>query len=437
MNLILAILDLIQKIEKFYWEYIGVSLVIIIGLYLTKRSNFFQVKAIFKIKEYVTKILNEAKENKRGIHPIQLIFASTGGMIGIGNVVGVSSAVLIGGPGAIFWLWIGAFLGMIIKYCEIFLALKTRIQNSQNSYDGGIMFYVNLAFKNKFITAITAAALLIYTVEIYQFTVIVDTIQSNFENLDRNLIVLILLCLVLYSTIGGIKRLANICSIMMPIFILGYMIIGIWIIVQNIDSLFAIIKLIFSSAFNGQSAIGGFVGSTFIYTAYNGISRAVYAGDIGIGYDSIVQSETSTKNPQNQAIIAIYCLGLNVLICTISMFLVLTTNSWQKSFTYHSDAIPMIFADSLMFGKYFMGIVLFLAGFTTVISFLTIGFKVAKFISHKWGKAFYFVYAFLSLYIFSFTPQEKLALLMSLCAGILVTINLCAIIKLRKEIKFD
>ncbi len=436
MDFLLTLLNLIQQLEQYYWQFVAFSLVISVGIYLTIKSRFLQIRAMLKMGEYFRRIISNSKSNKRGINPIQLIFASTGGMIGVGNVVGVSSAVLIGGPGALVWLWIGVFLGMMVKYSEICLALKTRVANSDNSYDGGLMFYVQKAFKSKLLTGISAFATIIYTVEIYQFTVVVDTIQSNFEFLNRDIIIFGLLGVIMYSTMGGVRRLAQICSVMMPTFIITYLIIGIWIIVNNVGNLSDLLSLIFKGAFSGQSAIGGFAGSTFILTAYNGISRAVYAGDIGIGYDSIVQSESRSIDPKEQGVISIYCLLLNCLICSVSMLLVIITNSWSMPFKYHSDVIPMIFSQYLPYGQYFIAGVLFLAGFTTVISFLTVGFKTSEFISKARGRKIYMLYAFAALYIFSYAPQEKLALLMSLCAGILLTVNLLSIIKLRKDIDF-
>lgn len=436
MTFIDAIFDILGYIEQFYWTYIGIIIIIICGIYFSFKSKFLQFKVLPSVIQFFKQIYLDGLNSNIGIHPIKLIFASTGGMIGVGNIVGVGSAVLIGGPGAFLWLWIGVICGALIKYCEIYLSITTRVKNNSNSYDGGLMFYINEAFNMKFLSKIAAFLLCIYSIEIYQFTVVVDSISILFPDFNKNILIIFLLLLVLYSSSGGIQRISAICSVIMPIFLLLYIFIGSIIIYINTESFFILIKQIFTSAFSAQSAVGGFVGSTILLTAYTGIARSVYAGDIGIGYDSIVHSESSSVDAKKQGILAIYCLFLNAIICSISMLMIISTNSWHMSFNYTSEVIPNIFNEYLPYGQYFMTFILFFAGFTTVISFLTIGSKAFSYLFNVKNNLIYLIFASMMLIAFAYISQEKAILVMSLCGGGLLLINISAILKLKNKIQF-
>ena len=159
--------------------------------------------------------------------------------------------------------------------------------------------------------------LAIYGVEVSQFLIITDTI-TDILDVNRYLTIAVLLVLVLYAGLGGVKRLANITTILMPGFMALYIIMCVWIVANNFGSFLDIIPIIFKSAFVGYAPLGGFVGSTMLIAAQYGMQRAVYSGDIGIGYDSIVQSETFVKNPHEQAYMAIFALLSETIICTLS-----------------------------------------------------------------------------------------------------------------------
>ena len=118
----------ISLFEAFFWEYIGFSIICFTGIYLTIYTKGMQFKALRNVKKHWKEVLEDSHKDNQGIHPVKLMFASTGGMIGVGNIVGIGSAVLIGGLGAIFWIWVGSFCGMLIKYSEIYLGMKYRIK---------------------------------------------------------------------------------------------------------------------------------------------------------------------------------------------------------------------------------------------------------------------------------------------------------------------
>ncbi len=429
-------------IDSLYWSYIGIYIVILIGLYFTIKSRFYQFRTLINFSKNVKIAYNSSKDShSRGISPLRLYFASVGGRIGLGNVVAVTSAVLIGGPGSLIWLWITALLGMIIKYCEIYLGIKYRINGKHDGYNGGSIYYLERAYKTKTISIITALLLGIYGVEIYIFKVVSDNLikfTNNLYHIDNKIIIFSFLALIVYSSLGGVKRLANICSRLMPAFIILYIIGCLIILSINIKILPDIIYMIFKSAFLGHAPIGGFLGSTMLITAQQGTARAVYSADIGIGFDSIINSETKIIDPNKQANLVIYAATSDALICTMSIMVILVTGVWSE-LDKNQASISVIKAFNLYFPHtdIFMSILFFVAGYTTLISYLTAGTKCAQYINFKYGKLIYFSYAIFA-FIFSYYIEEYIVMtIMSLTGGILSLINIIGIFKLRNEIKFN
>ena len=429
-------------IDNFFWSYIGIYIVLISGVYFTIRSNFYQLKILANFKKNISQIfINKTDINQaRGISPLRLYFASVGGMIGLGNVVAVTSALLIGGPGALLWLWVAAIFGTLIKYCEIYLGVRYRVQNNNGSYHGGSIYYLQHAFKTKYVSILAAILLAIYGVEIYQFTVVSQSLTkiiSHIYPVEQYIVVILLLILVIYSSFGGIKRLANICSTVMPVFIIFYFIVCMIIVLANIKILPASLLLVLKSAFTGHAALGGFAGSTIIMAAQQGIARAVYSGDIGIGYDSIIQSETQLTNPALQAKMAIFASLTDVLICTMSILVSLLTGSWHQIGATASECVANALAGYFPYMDVFMASLFFVAGYTTIIAYLAVGAKCASFLNSKYGSKLYLLYATIAFIFFSSFHESILLLIMGLISGPLVVINIMGIIKLRKEIKFE
>ncbi len=429
--------NIIDSLNTFYWSYIGWIIICAAGLYFTIISKGFQFRAIFNFRKNIKDILLDgANKNRIGIHPIKLYFASVGGMVGLGNIVGISTALMIGGPGSIFWTIIASVFGMLIKYSEIYLGVKHRVRNNEGGFDGGPMYYLRDAFKNNYVSCFAAFLICLYGVETYQFLVLVDRIEHSFE-FNRMAVIIVLLVLVLYSSIGGVRRLASICTVIMPIFMIIYVFVALYIIGSNIYILPEFFITVINSAFVGQGPIGGFIGSSMILATYHGMSKTVYSGDIGIGYDSIVQSETNIINPQKQATLAIYALFTDTFICVLTNTMLGVTGAWYKlNHLNETSIVSATIANYFPYSDLFVTLLLFFAGFTTLIAYLTTGMKCAKYISPKYGKIIYLLYAVFAFIFFCNFSQEKVILMMGLLSGILVLINVSGMIKLRKEIKF-
>jgi len=259
-------------------------------------------------------------------------------------------------------------------------------------------------------------------------------------SLERHWVVLGLLGLVFYGGLGGVSRLAKICTVMMPPFLIGYIIMCLWVIVDHGSSFLYFLPQIFTSAFTGHAAAGGFAGSTFLMAAQYGTSRAVYSGDIGIGYDSIIQSETRVQYATSQARLAILSLLNNTLICTLSCVVVLVSGLWYGPDAHllrPSDYIPMIFQQYVPHIDAVILVIFFLVGFTTIMAYFVIGVKAARFLGHKIGEYLYYIYAFFAFIFFAYHDQTQVMLLMSVAAGLLMLCNLAGIWRLRDEIRFE
>lgn len=432
-----SLFGIIAFLDNLYWSYIGWILICVSGLYFTLKSRGFQFRAIFNCRQNIREALSEGanKENK-GIHPIKLYFASVGGMVGLGNIIGISTALLIGGPGSIFWTIVASVFGMLIKYSEIYLGVRHRVRNNHGGFDGGPMYYLRDAFKNNYISYFAAFLICIYGVEILQFPVLVNRLESSLE-INRTVIILVLLALVLYSSVGGIQRLATICTIIMPIFMVTYIFAALYIIISNAEVLPEFFTMVISSAFTGQAPIGGFVGSSMILAAYHGMSRTVYSGDIGVGYDSIVQSETNIVNPKKQATLAIYALFTDTLICLMTNTMLGVTGAWYKlNDLTETEIVSKTIADYFPYSDLFVTLLLFFAGFTTIIAYLAAGTKCARYLHPRYGKIIYLIYATFAFIFFCNYSQREVMVIMGLISGILVLMNVSGMIKLRKEIKF-
>ena len=428
-------LDIINDI---FWAYLGVPSLILMGTYLTIKSRFFQIRKFPAINRTFFKFLGGCqKVSNRGIPPLQAFFAAIGGCIGIGNIVGVCTAVQIGGPGAIFWIWASALVGMLVKYGEIFLGIKYRIKNDQNSYDGGPMIYLQHAFNNKFLPKLVAFALCIYGVEIYMFRIITHSISTTW-NIDPYITIFLLLASILIAGNGGIKLVGKISSILIPIFLLMFFGISMWVFILNLKLFPSIIASIFKGAFTGHAALGGFAGSTLMMTISNGVKMACYTGDIGIGYASVIHSESEEANPNKQASLGIFGIFLDTfVICTITLFLILITGTWSQGI--HEACIV-----SASLAPYFPQIELiwplfiFLLGYSSLIAFFAVGKKSAKFLSPKYGSKIFFTYAIFAFLFFSFIGEPRHAFaIMSITGMTLLTLNLLGIFLMRDKIEFN
>jgi AGCS family alanine or glycine:cation symporter len=428
--------QIIDAIQEFLWGYVNFFLILAIGLYFSVKTSFFQFRALFSLKKTVRALMTTtATEKTKGVAPLRLYFTSIGGSIGLGNIVAVVTTVSIGGPGGIFWMWVAVFLGMLVKYGEVYLGITYRKQNAIGGYDGGPMYYLNKALNIKCASSIFCVLMCIYGVEIFQFKVVEDVIVDAF-GLSRYLVMAILLTGTIYVAIGGVNRLSKVCTVLMPIFLIVYTSVCLFVISKSDVGFGHLLGLILKSAFTGHAAVGGFAGSTIIMAIQYGMANAVYSGDIGMGYDSVIQAETQLSGPKAQARTVVFTLFTDCFICTLTVLLVLSTGCWSMGYKHGGDFVTNALLPYFPYIKYLLAVFFFLVGWTTILGFLLVGIKSAKELFKK-GKVFYLVYAVLMFLIFSFVDQNNARLIMYLAGALLMLMNTIAIFRLRQEIDFS
>jgi len=430
-----AFFQFLEILNNFIWGNLAFILILGMGLYFSIHSRFFQIRKFGSILTSFAAYTRETSTDRRGIHPLKAFFAAIGGCIGIGNIVGICTAIKIGGPGAIFWAWIGGLFGMLIQYSEVYLGLKYRVENRSQNYDGGPMYYLPIAYKKKWIAPVVCVLLAFYGVEIFMFNVMADSISVNW---DIDLwIVVAFLCLAVFSVaLGGIKRVGEVCSAIIPLFILIYFSMCVWMLGMHYTEFPRMMREIFSGAFTAQAAQGGFAGSSVMLALSMGLSRGAYSGDIGVGYTSIIYAESRTRQFQRLSSLTIFGLFLDTfVICTLSVLVVLATGFWKSDIDV-SLMVQESLALHFPFMNYFMPFFLFLLGYTTILAYFVVGAKCAKFLSPKWGTPLYYCYAAISLPLFAFTNAFHAFTVMSLSGALLLLFNLYGIFQLRKEVVF-
>lgn len=429
--------DILGNTEDLLWGYIGVPLIMLVGLYLTYQSNFTQIRRFpVVVRTFFSFLRKKDVDHKEGVPPLKAFFACIGGCVGIGNIVGICTAVQLGGPGALFWIWMTAIIGSMLKYSEVYLGLKYRVVNEKGEYSGGPMFFLRRVFKSAFIPNLVCLLLCIYGVEVYQFSVIVQSVSANFE-INPYIVVFILIGLVIFAGSGGVRRVGSISSAIIPVFVLFYVGMGIWVFIDHFSELPGVLKTVFLSAFSGHAAIGGFAGSSLILTMSQGVRRGCYTGDLGVGYASVIHSESSVTIPEKQASLVIFDIFVDTfLICTTSVMLILLTGLWNQPMEAGllvQTALGQYFPGM----HYFMPFFLFLLGYSTINAYFCVGLKCAEHLSPKYGRSIFYIYAAVSLFIFSLFDTTQALSVMTIAGGCLLVINCYGIFRLRQEVSYD
>ena len=426
--------SIIESIDSLGWIYVVLPLFLGLGIYLSCMARWFQIRQLpIVFSNFKKFVLQKSDDSARGIKPIYAFFA----YVGVGNVVGVCTAVQIGGPGAVFWMWVTAIIGMLIKYSEIYLGIKFRIKDKQDSYFGGPMIYLRRVPGGRILAPLVAVFLCLYGVEIYIFQVVTDSISSGW-GLNSYFVMTILLILILGIGRGGVRVVGRIGSYLIPFFVAAYSFMSFFVLAMNFTKIPGVFLSIFTHAFQPHSAIGAFAGSTVVLAMTNGMKRACYTGDIGIGYSSTIHSESREANPCKQASLGIMDIFLDTfIICNLSVFVILLTGTWNQGVSAN-----WVVAES--FSKYFTYVhiiwplYIFLLGYSTLLAYFAVGRKSAMFLFPKYGSVGYMIFTSFVLIISSFTGTMVQCLsVMAIIGLLLLLINIYGLFWLRDEINFD
>ncbi len=421
--------------QEFLWGYVGIFLISSLGLYFTVKSRFIQFSGLVEAVRYViSSSNNEYAPNE--VSPARAFFASLGGCVGVGNIVVVCYAIKHGGPGVLFWMWVVAFFGSMLKYAEIYLGLTFREKNEEGRYVGGPMYFLQKAFPAmRWVAYLMAFFMCIYGIEVVMFKSIQDTFVQNFD-LDSKVVAFSLLALILFGVRGGIKSVGSINSYLISGFICIFLSVTFWVLLENSHLLWDSLCLVFSSAFNGHAMLGGFVGATAFAAMSNAISAASYSGDVAIGYESIMHSSASVIDSKKHARLSILNIFLDTfVVCTCTALIVIVTEVW----TSEVEPVGMLQSALELYiphMNYLMPIFIFMLAYSTIISYFVAGLGCAKFISPKYGALIFYIAAISGFILFSFHSAKSATVLMYSAGGCLLVINSLGIFKLRKHVKF-
>jgi alanine or glycine:cation symporter, AGCS family len=429
--------ETVSIIDDFFWSYVGVPALMGLGLYFSIASGWFQIVCFPAIIKRFSHLLGAHDEKLRGIPPMQAFFASIAGSIGIGNLVAVCTAVKIGGPGAVFWMWIAALMGMLVKYAEIYLGVRYRVRNQRDSYDGGPMIYLQRAFGHPWIAKLFCVFLFVYGVEIYMFRVVTHSVATSLQ-IDYSLVVVMMLAAVLFAGRRGVQFVGKLSSIVIPTFLVLFISMGCWILFSNMSVLPDVFAMIFTSAFTGHAALGAFAGSGVLMGISQGVKRACYSSDLGIGYAAIIHSETEEVFPERQAMLGVVGTFVDTFVmCTMSVLLILVSGVWQQDIGV-DRAVVSVLATYFPYIELVWPFIILLLGYSSIIAFFSAGRKAAYFLSPKHGSRLFSAYAFCAFLLFSYIGNDDYSLMVMSVSGVcLLAINVAGMIKLRKDINFE
>lgn len=434
--MIQSIFSLLELAENFLWGYIGFPIVVLLGVYLTFSSRFMQFRRFPAIVRNFVEGFS-SKHTDGNLHPIRAFFASIGGSLGLGNVVAISAAIQVGGPGTLVWLWITALIGSIVKYSEVYLGMTLRKKMPDGSFRGGPMYFLKDAFKGAtWPTVLFCVFLGIYGVDVYQFGV-VASVTSTALGVSKWITALTFLSIILFVERGGFQRVGLIASMVVPFIVAIYVTMGSYVLFSHASQLPAVFADIFRSAFTARAAEGAFLGASILLALSHGVRRGCYSTDIGVGYASIVHSTSSATYPAKQASLLIFEIFTDTFfVCTLSVLLVLVTGTWTQEM---GDLffVQQALAQHFPYMEYFMPFLLSLLGYSVVITYFSAGMRAVQFLLPVWGRRLYYCYAVIAFLTFSFLENSYALTIMALAGFFLLVLNSIGIWKLRHLLSFD
>ena len=405
-----------NAVNNFIWGVPAMICIIGVGLYLSLRTGFIQIRKFpYALKTTLGRIFKKKEASDGSMTPFQAVCTALAGTVGTGNIAGVAGAIAIGGPGAVFWMWISAILGMCTKFTEVTLAVHFRERNKKGDYVGGPMYYIKNGLSKKWqILAILYSAFGVLTVfgtgnatQVNTITTAIDTALINFNiipesasktlNLVLGIVIMLLVGMVL---LGGIKRIGSVSEKLVPFMALLYIVLAIGVVVLNFERVPAVFHDIVYGAFNPAAVTGGVIGSFFL-SLKKGVSRGIFSNEAGLGTGSIAHACADTSKPVKQGMFGIFEVFTDtILICTLTAMVILCSG---VSVGYGADAGAelTISGFTATYGNWisvFTAIALCCFAFSTIIGWGLYGARCMEYVSsEKWVKPFMVVYALVAI----------------------------------------
>ena len=336
-------MELLVKINSilnnFIWGVPAMVCIIGVGLYLSFRTGFLQIRKFpYALRCTIGRMFKKKEASDGAITPFQAVCTALAATVGTGNIAGVAGAIAIGGPGAVFWMWVSALLGMCTKFFEVTLAVHYRERNARGELVGGPMYYIKNGLGKKWMPLAYAYALFgVFAVfgtgnatQVNTITAAINAPLLNYHLLSSaqvsacNLIIGIVICLVVgLILIGGIKRIGRVSEQLVPLMALLYVILALGIIALRVQAIPAVFAAIFEGAFQPSAVTGGIVGSFFV-SMKKGVSRGIFSNEAGLGTGSIAHACADTRKPVKQGMFGIFEVFMDtIVICTMTALVIL------------------------------------------------------------------------------------------------------------------
>lgn len=375
-------LELLKALDAFAWGPPLLILLVGTGIYLTIRLGLLQVTRLPKAFQLIF-----TKDKGHGdVSSFAALCTALAATVGTGNIIGVATAIKVGGPGALFWMWMAAFFGMATKYAEGLLAIKYRTKDANGAVAGGPMHYILLGMGEKWrplAIFFALAGVLVALLGIGTFTQVNSITESiqNTAQVDPAITALILSIFVGIAVFGGLKSISKVSTAVVPFMAIVYILGTLTVILFNIEKIPATLALIFTSAFSPTAAVGGFAGASIRMAIQNGVARGVFSNESGLGSAPIAAAAAKTNEPVEQGLISMTGTFIDTLIiCTLTGLTILVTGVWSgdlNGVTLTQSAFSTVFS---YFGPSLLTIFLVLFAFTTILGWNYYGERCFEFL---------------------------------------------------------
>lgn len=423
--------DLILTFNDVLWTYILIALLIIIGLYFTFKTKFVQftnIKEMFRLLGDGAK----SKDSKDTISSFQAFCISTASRVGTGNLAGVATAIAMGGPGAIFWMWLIALIGSASAFIESTLAQIYKEKDGSN-FIGGPAYYMEKGLKKRWMGVVFSILITI------SFGLVFNSVQSNTITLslknsfgfDTRIVGLILTILTIIIIFGGVKRIADVSSVLVPIMAIAYILVTLFIVLKNFSAIPSILLLIFENAFGINQIVGGSIGAALM----QGIKRGLFSNEAGMGSAPNAAATATVSHPVNQGFIQ--TLGVftdTLIICSCTAFIVLLSGIPLDGSIKGIELTQLAVSSQVgSWGNTFISICILLFAFSSIVGNYYYGEANIQFItSKKIYLSIYRISVALMVFFGSLVSMDIVWNLADLFMGLMAVINLIAIVLLSK-----
>lgn len=424
--------DKILLVNDFIWTYILIAMLIVIGVYFTCKTKFVQFSNIKEMFKLLGEGTSSKDESKGQVSSFQAFCIGTASRVGTGNLAGVASAIAIGGPGAVFWMWLIALIGSASAFIESTLAQIYKVKDGDN-FRGGPAYYMEKGLKKKWM-GVTFSILIItcfgFAFNSVQSNTIAAAFNSTF-NANKLIIGIILTVLTLIIIFGGVHRIAKISSVLVPIMAVAYIVIALFIIIMNFGEIPSLFKTIFENAFGIRQVVGGGIGAALL----QGIKRGLFSNEAGMGSAPNAAATATVSHPAKQGLIQ--TLGVftdTLIICTSTAFIILLSGVPLDGSVKGIELTQMALVSQVgSWGGTFISICILLFAFSSIIGNYYYGETNIQFITEN--KIVLYVYRVLVAAMVLFGSIASMDLVWNIAdvfMGLMAILNLIAIVLLGK-----